>query len=261
MAGATRWHISIIPFVSSSPEPVPPGGEPYLDPAGRAPATAERTERSGRHRRRAPVAFVLAVVAALAVSVVLGVGLDGSAGGLLPHGVSRPAGLVGTTVFAPAGAGVSVRLPATWVSTGAVSGFLFSARAARPPVDFVLVAAEDTTLDPVSPRVYGAGRRQALTRDGAAIASQTIGTVGGHPAIRLRYTFPSPGGPDTDTEYDISTSAGFGAGQTEYNWVSVVVGRPSSSGRQPLLRWIASTVRLVPAAPGTASPTYVRTGS
>lgn len=251
VAGPPGWHISIIPFVSP-PEPVPPpGGEPYLDP----PSTVGR-------RRRRPAGWALTVVVAVVVvSAGFGVAaLFAPVGGLLPHGVSRPAGLVGTTVFAPAGAGVSLVVPADWVNTGQVSGFLYSARAPRPPHDFVLAGAY-TTLYPISARTYEASRWQTLTGDGDRISSHTIGTIGGHPAIRLRYTLRQPTGPVADTEYDISTATRFGSGRVLYNWITVVIGRPASSARQLLLMWMASTIKLIPAEPPAARPTYIRTGS
>jgi hypothetical protein len=201
------------------------------------------------NRNRLAAGAVAAVV--VAVGVILVVTLTNSSSttvstaGLLPTGVSVPPG-THPEIFSPPNLGVSVMLPSTWTASPPASGFQYVMTSPAGSGQFLL-AANQTGFVPFDDLLTAKARQTFLRSHGANISSTRVGTIDGHPAVRLRYVIRLGNLIADDTEYDVLTTSSLPVGssqhQNEYGDTVIVLGAPPHADRS-VLNWVASTIRV-----------------
>ena len=181
-----------------------------------------------RRRGARPLLAAVAAVVLAVVGIAVFAGSDDDAPPAMPGGGR-------SRTWAPAGLGLSVQIPSTWLDRGPAAGFSYTASPAGG--DGSIVADRFRALDPQDASAVGTGRRTDLRAFGAIDVELATTEVDGRPAAVLRYHLSSPDGPGTYaiTEYDVPVG----------DWVLIVaIGERDPADRSELTEWVASTIEV-----------------
>ena len=183
--------------------------------------------------RRIGLTIFIASLILLIAGLLVVQGLSGGTSGFVPKHAWLPRGVDGRT-FKPAGLGLAVDVPSDWAASPPANGFDYVLRDADTG-DFLL-ASKFQSMNALSPTAFLDQRRAFLVGRGAAINDALVGTIQGHPAVRIRYRLPGQddGRAADDVEYDVLLTPTASA--------IVVVGASAGHTDPNLVAWITSTI-------------------